>query len=35
MECEGADHFSVIGELADPDSALFQAIASQVGTDGR
>ena len=35
MECDGADHFSVIGEFADPDSALFHAIASQVGTGGR
>ena len=33
MECDGADHFSVIGELADPDSTLFRAIASQVGAD--
>jgi len=31
MECDGADHFSVIGDFADPDSALFQAIAAQVG----
>ena len=35
MECDGADHFSVIGELADPGSALFQAIAAQVGAGAR
>ena len=34
MECDGADHFSVIGDFADPDSVLFQAIASQVGAGG-
>ena len=34
MECDGADHFSIIGDLADPDSTLFQAIAAQVGAGG-
>ena len=34
MECSGADHFSVIGDFADPDSVLFQAIAAQVGAGG-
>lgn len=35
MECDGADHFSVIGDFADPDSALFGAIAAQLGAVGR
>lgn len=34
MECDGADHFSIIGDFADPDSALFQAIAAQIGAGG-
>ena len=34
MECDGADHFSVIGDFGDRESDLFQAIAAQVGAGG-